>query len=685
LYEFKISLALANYPKTIRSITFQRTGGGSVTSVLNVMAVTVDHQTCLPVQNPLTISNITMAGATASWTAVPGATSYEWAVTTTTTAPTSGFTTVNTNSATISGLNNGTTYYFWVRNKCSATSWSIWNSVSFTTVTCPPVPASTISVSGITTVAANISWTALTGWNGYQVGVNTSSTTPPTTPTTQTTNTYSATGLVPGTTYYFWIRNMCPSPSNSVWVSKSFQTLACPVAGTPTIPAGGNIPFQVTFNWPGTTTPGVVDYQYQVNTSSTPNATLWTNTSATTATVTGLTPGITYYAIVRSNCSLTQSNTAFVQFINPYPPCDSPVSMSITNVNMHGANIKWRTAVRTTPMGYQYAITTSAVAPASGTSTTDTFTNATNLIGGQKYYVYVRTKCGSSTPVYSNFSNWIKDSFTTTATCIPINMPIVSNITAHTADVEWNDYPGIYGYEYRVDTSAASPTTSGVAINFNTISLASLLSGTNYYFHLRVRCDTFNFSPWVTKDFSTPPVCTATPVNPTLTSITPTTAKFNWSAVSGAQQYQYGVTTTPTPPVTTNTYTSTTSATVLSLSPSTPYYFHVRAYCSPNDLSGWVTLPFSTVSVGVGSIGGGKGYDVVIYPNPVKDVLNVEVSGKMHGKGMILLYDLSGKKLKEAEVKDARSEIDMHLLPQGVYILKYRDSESAGTLRVEKL
>src|SRR5690606_39815901 len=60
-----------------------------LSSVLNIMAITVDHQTCLPPLN-LASSGITMTTANFTWTAVSGATSYEYAVTTTATPPDSG-------------------------------------------------------------------------------------------------------------------------------------------------------------------------------------------------------------------------------------------------------------------------------------------------------------------------------------------------------------------------------------------------------------------------------------------------------------------------------------------------------------------------------------------------------------------------------------------------------------------
>lgn len=675
-YEWKIPITISNYTKTIKSITITRTTGSSTSSVLNIMAVTVDHQSCLPPQN-LSSSSVTMTTANFNWTAISGATGYEYAITTSATPPASG-TPVSTNAYNATGLNNGTNYYFHVRSKCSPTSFSIWNTTQFTTVACPTVPTNTITVSSITTVSASINWTAVSGSNGYEWAL-TQSSSPPSSGTQQSANSYNPTGLFPGTTYYFHIRNQCLSPSNSVWTTKSFTTLACPSAGTPTITS--NTPGSVTFTWPGTTTPGVASYQYSVSTSTTPGA--WQTASGNTATVNNLVSGSTYYAHVRSNCTNSQSPTQYVMFINPFPPCFTPGNLTISNVNMHGASVVWN-ASSTVVQGYQYNITTNPNTPSTGTMTTDTFVQVTNLTGGQKYYVYVRTLCGQNVNNVINYSSWALDSFTTPVTCGPNNILNVSNVTSNSADINWNSFPGIYGYEYIMNNSATppGPGATGLAINYNTLAATNLLTGTTYYFYLRTRCDTFNYSPWTSASFTTSSVCTS-PSTPVLTALTPTTASFAWSYVSGAQQYQYSVTTNSTP-VPGNNYTSLNNVKVISLTPGTPYYFHVRAYCSPSDLSAWETTSFSTAQVSVSSIGSGKGYDVVVYPNPVHSQLQIEISGKMRGDGMLRLYDLSGKILKTIEVTGEKLEINMEDLPNGLYLLRYMDAESSGVLKVQK-
>lgn len=629
----------------------------------------------------LTSSGITMTSANFNWNAVTGSQGYQYAITTTSTPPTTG-TNHATNSFSATGLNNGTNYWFHVRNVCTASS-SQWVTLPFSTVACPAIPLSTVTVSNITTISANLSWTAITGSQGYEYSFGTNAT-PPTSGTTQSGTTYNATGLLPGTTYYFHVRNKCASPSNSVWTTRQFNTLPCPPAGAPTITS--NTPGSVTFTWPGTSTPGVANYQWAVTTSAGVPST-WNTTSATTATDNSLVAGSTYFIHVRSNCSNTQSTYTPLSFANPFPPCASPASTTISNVNMHGADITWSSSANVVN-GYQYALTTSAIPPTTGlTLTTDTNFSAVNLVGGQKYYFYVRTHCGSNINNVSNLSPWTVDSFTTPLTCLATISTNVTGITTSSANIQWTKYPGILGYEYVINTNATPPPASftGAAITFHTLAAANLMSGTNYYFHIRVRCDSFNYSPWTSTAFNTPPVCNTAPSTPVLTAITPTTATFAWSAVSGAQQYQYSVSTNNVPNPNSNTFTSNNIAKVLGLNPNAPYFFHIRAYCSPNDLSEWETVPFSTVAVSVNSIASGDGYDVIVYPNPAKDLLNIEISGTTSGKAEVMLYDLTGKQLKQMTLQGATGQINISDLPQGVYLLRYRDEQNSSVLRVKKM
>ncbi|MEC4048400.1 T9SS type A sorting domain-containing protein [Flavobacterium sp. SUN046] len=82
-----------------------------------------------------------------------------------------------------------------------------------------------LTVTGITTTTATISWNAATTSVGYEYVLDNSASDPSGNGTVVPDPTYLATPLTAGTTYYFHVRNDCTSVSNSTWSTISFTTL----------------------------------------------------------------------------------------------------------------------------------------------------------------------------------------------------------------------------------------------------------------------------------------------------------------------------------------------------------------------------------------------------------------------------------------------------------------------------
>lgn len=73
--------------------------------------------------------------------------------------------------------------------------------------------------------------------------------------------------------------------------------------------------------------------------------------------------------------------------------------------------------------------------------------------------------------------------------------------------------------------------------------------------------------------------------------------------------------------------------------------------------------------------------DASIYPNPVKDMLNINISDENKTKAVVMIYDLMGKEM----MNNAFSEIlDISSLNGGMYIIKIMNTETQATF-TEKL
>ncbi len=148
----------------------------------------------------LTASAITSTSAIISWTAASPApaNNYEWSRTTTNTAPSGAGTAVSGTSISQTGLSAGTGYYFWLRSKCNATTFSEWISISFATRCLAPTVSPTAGTrcgTGSVNLNATASEGTLYWWDaaigGNLLGTGTSFNTPA---ISETTTFYASAG-----------------------------------------------------------------------------------------------------------------------------------------------------------------------------------------------------------------------------------------------------------------------------------------------------------------------------------------------------------------------------------------------------------------------------------------------------------------------------------------------------------
>lgn len=120
-----------------------RSGGTTSTSLYLDNVYWEPKPTCMAPSN-IVLSDITSASATIGWTAsIPNpASGYDIYYSTSNTPPTSSTVPnvigVTGNPYTLQGLNSATTYYFWVRARCSTTGQSAWTNVVSALTLCAP-------------------------------------------------------------------------------------------------------------------------------------------------------------------------------------------------------------------------------------------------------------------------------------------------------------------------------------------------------------------------------------------------------------------------------------------------------------------------------------------------------------------------------------------------------------------
>ena len=181
------------------------------------------------------------------------------------------------------------------------------------------------------------------------------------------------------------------------------------------------------------------------------------------------------------------------------------------------------------------------------------------------------------------------------------------------------------------------------------------------------------------------------PTHLTVTNKKTTEVKLNWDAVPGARKYriraedasgnnsQFVFITTIYP-------NSVTSYYLKGLNPGSHYKFKVMSQCSTGFHSEWsVWREFYTFGrdVRIGDVS--TPLLAVVYPNPVNDVLNIDLNETVEGKLDITLIDMTGKVVYSSEVystENANIVINTSDLLQGIYMLSVKSETDTQNSKI---
>lgn len=369
-----------------------------------------------------------------------------------------------------------------------------------------------------------------------------------------------------------------------------------------------------------------------------------TDTSPETATFTTVL-GTTYYVYV-AYWSSGGTTTGTFTISRTCVTCAPPTATEATNITFTTATVNWTAPTSYTPSnGYQYAVTTSATPPGSGTSTAAITANVTGLTANTVYYLHVRSDCGA----INGFSTWSTISFVTgycAATSSSATYHIddfsttggTANITNNNSNYSATGYGNFTGQtvsQQQFGSVSFSTTivggSSGFTIwvdwnddfDFNDagetmyLSASYVVSATGSFIvpgtaavgnhRMRIRSDYFATNPTScgaissgeTEDYTftvLPSTCPGIPTAVTVSVSSTTTATINWTASTPAPAngYQIYLTTSATLPTGATVPTHTTAAGVTTLSltgltANTTYYVYVRNNCGSGNVSPWTS------------------------------------------------------------------------------------------------
>ncbi|WP_312994387.1 GEVED domain-containing protein [Chryseobacterium flavum] len=586
---------------------------------------------CVPA-GILSLGAITTTSAQVNWGAANPAPAggYEVYYSTSNTAPAAGTppsqVTTGT-SANLSPLTPNTTYYVWVRAKCSGTNLSLWTGpLSFYTGFCTPTGGTSSTsyyLNDVTTTGgiSNINYTA----SSYQAYVNSTASVVSAIPTTSVTMNLASAG---NNTYHYY-----------VWVDWNND---------------------MDFNDPGETIIATTSY--------TATATATIPIAASQAPGNYRVRAATAYSGTLSPCGPAPNGNYVDYTLNviALQPCDAspPSNITVSNITASSALINWVPAI-----GATYKLQYRKVGTAAW-STIDITTPLTgsqlisNLTDATQYEYQIATICGGSQGTFSPL-----DDFTTLALTycdpspvnttsagyiskvlvVPTNAPIMSNDSGYdvykdyTTDpsktvilvrgqggnkitvtkywpgstssygvVAWIDYNrnGIFEDSEKVlDTS--SSTTTPVNNTFTVPTGAAIYSGPEptrmriamQQYDVPIACGSFGtydygeVEDYPVRFIDQQPCSTAPPTNITVSNLTATSATFSWVATTGATYNLRYRTTSPIGTwvtvngITGNSYTVPGTA---PLTEQTNYEVQVATICNGNTGTFSASVPFVT-------------------------------------------------------------------------------------------
>lgn len=545
---------------------------------------------------------------------------------------------VSENNLSLTNLSAQTNYHFYLRTECSATDFSAWTEVTFTTpcdyVALPyeedfenvgndPMPTcwTSLHASSQSANPAVVTGTAHSGTHSLYLY----------TPMSNPTNGYAVLpGVDPTVTP---IHSLQISFFARPFSSQDVNPVVVGVMSNPYAPATF-VPFD-TLNLTG-------NYSYyEVNFSSYQGAG-------------------NYIALM---APATQSANAFYVddvLLEEIPTCPKPLSLALTEVPT-GVQLSWYERGNAAQWQIKYGEPGFNPDSTTGTMvsvTTNPYT-ITNLTPGVSYDFYVRSACSDT-----NHSVW---SNVAALFVCPMPTALAAQPTANSALLTWT---GTGNFEVAYKVSTDSVWSDSVTVSTPSYSLTGLTAATAYDWRVRKVCDVNDYSDWVTGTFTTlnEVVTCPMPANFAVVIIDSTSVNLSWNQEAGTatewtlnyKRADESAWTAVT--VTANPYT------LSGLTPQTAYQAKIRANCSADSQSDFTDIITFTTPVGISNYELSR--NVTVYPNPVNSTLNVlnrnlNIAVKDAG-----VYDIYGKKIIDFSMENSHTTINVSGLSAGVYFVR---------------
>jgi|CXWL01.1.fsa_nt_gi hypothetical protein len=502
-----------------------------------------------------------------------------------------------------------------------------------------------LTSSGVTTMAATISWTAVSGATSYDVDYKLNSSATWTNAATATTATSVAlSGLTSGSLYDWRVRANCASGS-SAYAQSQFTTQSVAVCNAPAgLTSSGVTSSAATISWTAVSGASSYAVDYKTNASAT-----WisaaTATTATSVNLSGLTASTLYDWRVRTNCASGNSAYTQAQFTTTAPPSGCATAFEPNETQATAATI-------TAGVANSAAISTSTDVDYFKVVTTATTNNTFSLVGpgGVDYDM----------TIYNSAGTQIGSGTGSTAT----ETVSLTNQAAGTYYIKVFGFNGANSATCYTITATATVVTGcastyDVSTNGTTAGAATIPFNTNITGLISPSADIDNYKFVITTGGTITITLTTLPGDYDLKLLNSAGTQVAISQAGG-----------------------TTSETISYTAAAGTYYAQVFGYNGANSATVCYTLK---VQLGTASrenelIAGNK---VSVFPNPVSKVATISIPG-INGTADIRVFDMYGKMVMQQTTSRMNTQLDVMALSSGVYMVKVINDGKESTMKIVK-
>lgn len=469
----------------------------------------------------------------------------------------------------LSGLQPSNDYEYYVQADCGVDGTSNWvGPFTFSTLVACPVPSG-LTAENILSTSVDLQWIAGASETTWDIEFDVAGFVATEVPTNSgVTYPYSITGLLPNTSYDFYVRADCDSNGFSTWVGPYTFKTACTAFVAPytqDFETTGVLPDCWSFG-------GDEEWLFE---NSGPNHV------GSAGQLAGNTMSNSFYAVVDD--SSPDATNALLE--SPFVDLSALIAPSLTFYEISDNE------------GYANATLTVSVWDGSAWNNVGIYNSNTS---GWKQQIIDLSALTFTGPAKVRFS--VADSgsfyddiaiddvvFDEMPTCPTPYALSIANITDDSADLSWIENGVASAWNIEIDTAGFTPTGTPTNVNVtNPFTVSGLMENTAYEFYVQSDCGS-ETSDWVGPFmFNTLEVCPA-PSELDATNVIDVSADLSWTENGLASLWNIELGASGFSPTGTPTFTGVSNPyTAQSLSPETDYEFYVQASCGVDGASAWV-------------------------------------------------------------------------------------------------